>query len=83
MINVRKIEYEHQVTLIDLNKKYGVEKYFLLSAAGTDKGWFYITFLLNLMIPNVMEYKSMAENYLRSSGIKYAIFRPPHLLGGS
>lgn len=58
MKNVRKIEYDNQVTLIDLNKKHGVEKYFLLTAAGTNKGWLFIIFLLNLMIPNVMEYKA-------------------------
>ena len=37
--------------------------------------------MLNTLLADMMYHKARAENYLRCSGLDYAIFRPPHLTG--
>ncbi len=36
---------------------------------------------LNCLINNVFTWKAHSENYLRNSGLNYAIVRPPQLVG--
>ena len=46
-----------------------------------ERPWNPITVLLNTLVPDVYHWKAKAENYLRKSGLNYAIVRPPALEG--
>ena len=52
-----------------------------VSAALIERPWNIITFALDLYLPNVFFWKVRGENYLRKSGINYAIVRPTHIVG--
>ena len=58
-----------------------VDKYVFVTALLMERPWHPITVFLNTIVPRIYHYKSKAENYLRRSGINYAIVRPPGLVG--
>ena len=67
--------------LIDSAKAHKVKKIVMISdlLAGTTNG--YLSILRNYMFGGVLHYKIKAENYLRQSGMDYAILRPGELIG--
>lgn len=79
--STKEIEYDSQVKIIDMCKKYKVKKYIFVTAALMERPWHPITIMIDLMVPRVYHWKAKAENYLRTSGIDYIIVRPTGLVG--
>ena len=69
------------ILLINLAKKYGVDKLILISSIGITRPYHIASYILNSLVSNVFFWKAKTENYLRQSGLDYIIIRPGGLLG--
>lgn len=72
------VDYEGVVRLIDLAVEAQVEHFVLISSIGVSQRFH----LLNLTFGNVLKWKALAEEHLRSSGLRYTIIRPGGLRPG-
>ena len=52
-----------------------------MTAALIERPWHPVSFFLDCLIPDVFYWKAKAENYLRNSGLNYAVIRPTQLVG--
>lgn len=78
---IEATEYISNIKIIEEAKKKNVKKFTLISAALITRPWNPITIILNTICTNVYSYKLKCENYLKRSGLNYAIVRPPQLVG--
>ena len=69
------------ILLINLAKKYQVDKIILITSMGITRPYHFVSYILNTIANNVFFWKVKAENYLRQSGLDYSIIRPGHLIG--
>jgi len=72
------VDYEGVVSLIDAAVDAQVEHFVLISSIGVSQRFH----LLNLTFGNVLKWKALAEEHLRSSGLRYTIIRPGGLRPG-
>lgn len=75
-------DYEAVKEIVNLSKKWNVQRYVMISAGYVERPYSFIAFLLNNIAKNVIAHKCSAENYLRDSDINYIIIRPLRLIGG-
>jgi len=70
------IEFETNKLLIESAKKHGASKYIMISnlLAGITDG--FASTYANALGSGILDYKLKAENFLRKSGLDYAILRP-------
>ena len=69
-ITCQKLHYDYTKQVIDKAKQYNVQHFILMSANGVKASG-----------TNYQRTKYMAEEYLKSSGLKYTIFRPSLIFG--
>jgi hypothetical protein len=62
--------------LIDASSKFYIKKFVLISSDFINLPYTFSALIYNMIWPNILGYKSRAENYLRKSGLNYQIIRP-------
>lgn len=67
--------------LVDACKEKNVEKLVLVSSMYVTRPETMVAFILNTIVVNCLGHKIQAENYIRQSGLNYAIVRPGGLGG--
>ena len=77
----RIIDLETNKLLVDACKSQNVEKFVLVTSMFITRPDAFVSFILNTMVGNCLGHKLEAENYLRESGLNYAIVRPGGLKG--
>ena len=77
------VSYQGSINFVKAAKKTGVKHIIYMSSIGAGGAENFSTVLLNLVLGKTMKWKSLGEEYIRNSGIKYTIVRPGGLVGDS
>jgi len=79
--HTRIIDLVANKMIADAVKACNVDKLILVSSMMVTRPDEFVSFILNTMMGKCLAYKIEAENYIRTSGINYAIVRPGGLKG--
>jgi len=80
-----KVDYEGVKNIVDAIKAIPANqeapKMVLCSSVGVTRPWWPVAIMINTFSGNAMKWKKESDEYVRRSGIRYAIIRPVRLLG--
>ena len=75
------VVYKGVKNLVDEAKRAGIRHIIYMSSIGAGGSQHFSTVFLNLFMNKTMKWKSLGEEYIRSSGIDFTIVRPGGLYG--